>query len=97
MYSEYDLLQCVGSFRGMHDRLVPITAWIGMVFDRITRTEQIPDKVAKNKSLANAQFTSPAAFLLHDLLQVEEEFDECNTVTTLIFNPRVGPLNNDCM
>jgi hypothetical protein len=70
----------------MHDCLVPITAWIGCVFDSIRRTDKIPGKV-RAVDMRNLLLLLP--FLLHNLL--EEEVEEYNR--THIFDPIVDPSN----
>ncbi len=89
MYSKSDCFQCVGSFRGMHDVLVPITAWIGNIFDSIRTTDRIPSRV-RAVDMRNLLLLLP--FLLHNLL--EEEVEEYNR--THIFDPIVDP-SNECI
>ena len=66
----------------MHDCLVPITAWIGNIFDSIRRTDKIPGRV-RAVDMRNLLLVLP--FLLHNLL--EEEVAEYNS--THIFDPIV--------
>jgi hypothetical protein len=70
----------------MHDCLVPITAWIGNIFDSIRRTDKIPGRV-RAVDMRNLLLVLP--FLLHNLL--EEEVEEYNS--THIFDPIVDPSN----
>ncbi len=83
------LFCCVDSFRGMHDCLVPITAWIGNVFESIRTTDKIPGRV-RAVDMRNLLLILP--FLLHNLL--EEEVEEYNR--THIFDPIVDP-SNECI
>ena len=73
----------------MHDCLVPITAWIGNIFDSIRRTDKIPGRV-RAVDMRNLLLVLP--FLLHNLL--EEEVEEYNS--THIFDPIVDP-SNECI
>jgi hypothetical protein len=73
----------------MHDCLVPITAWIGNIFDSIRRTDKVPCKV-RAVDMRNILLVLP--FLLHNLL--EEEVEEYNK--THIFDPIVDP-SNECI
>jgi hypothetical protein len=68
----------------MHDCLVPITAWIGNVFDSIRRTEQNPCRV-RAKDMRNLLLLLP--FLLHNLF--EEEVEEYNRPNP--FDPITDP------
>ena len=89
MYPSSDILPCVCSFRGMHECLVPITAWIGTIFDSIRRTGRIPGNV-RAVDMRNLLLVLP--FLLHNLL--EEEVAEYNS--TNFFDPIVDP-SNECI
>ena len=89
MYHKFDALSCLGSFRGMHDCLVPITSWIGNVFDSIRRTDKIPCRV-RAKDMRNLLLVLP--FLLHNLLLEEvEEYNRANP-----FDPITDP-SHECI
>ena len=80
---------CVNSFRGMHDCLVPITAWIGNVFESIRKTKKIPCRV-RAVDMRNLLLLLP--FLLHNLLQ--EEVKEYNNKNP--FDPITDP-SDECI
>ena len=84
MCNTFNILPCLGSFRGMHDCLVPITVWIGNVFDSIRRTDKIPCRV-RAKDMRNLLLLLP--FLLHNLF--EEEVEEYNRANP--FDPITDP------
>ena len=89
MYHKFNALSCLGSFRGMHDCLVPITSWIGNVFDSIRRTDKIPCRV-RAKDMRNLLLVLP--FLLHNLLLEEvEEYNRANP-----FDPITDP-SDECI
>ena len=89
MYHKFNTLSCLGSFRGMHDCLVPITSWIGNVFDSIRRTDKIPCRV-RAKDMRNLLLVLP--FLLHNLLLEEvEEYNRANP-----FDPITDP-SEECI
>ena len=89
MYHKLTTLSCLGSFRGMHDCLVPITSWIGNVFDSIRRTDKIPGRV-RAKDMRNLLLVLP--FLLHNLLLEEvEEYNRANP-----FDPIIDP-SDECI
>ena len=89
MYHKFDALSCLGSFRGMHNCLVPITSWIGNVFDSIRRTDKIPCRV-RAKDMRNLLLVLP--FLLHNLLLEEvEEYNRANP-----FDPITDP-SDECI
>ena len=80
---------CVNSFRGMHDCLVPITAWIGNVFESIRKTKKNPCRV-RAVDMRNLLLLLP--FLLHNLL--EEEVKEYNNKNP--FDPITDP-SDECI
>ncbi len=84
MYNTFNILLCLGSFRGMHDCLVPITAWIGNVFDSIRKTDKIPCRL-RAEDMRNLLLLLP--FLLHNLF--EEEVKEYNRANP--FDPNTDP------
>jgi hypothetical protein len=89
MYHKFNTLSCLGSFLGMHDCLVPITSWIGNVFDSIRRTDKIPCRV-RAKDMRNLPLVLP--FLLHNLLLEEvEEYNRANP-----FDPITDP-SDECI
>ena len=71
MCYKFSTLSCLGSFRGMHDCLVPITSWIGNVFDSIRKTDKIPCRV-RAKDMRNLLLVLP--FLLHNLLVIHLDY-----------------------
>ena len=73
----------------MHDCLVPITAWIGNVFDSIRRTDKIPCRV-RAVDMRNLLLLLP--FLLHNLF--EEEVEEYNSKNP--FDPISDP-SDECI
>ncbi len=73
----------------MHDCLVPITAWIGNVFDSIRRNDKVPGRV-RAVDMRNLLLLLP--FLLHNLL--EEEVEGYNSIHP--FDPIVDP-SNECI
>ncbi len=73
----------------MHDCLVPITAWIGHVFDSIRKSSKVPGKV-RAVDMRNLLLLLP--FLLHNLL--EEEVEEYNRKNP--FDPIVDP-SDECI
>ena len=89
MYYKYDKLQCVCSFRGMHDCLVPITAWLGNIFDSIRKTSKIPGVV---RAVDMRYILLMLPFLLHNLL--EEEVEEYNSQNP--FDPITDP-SDECI
>ena len=84
-------LRCffLGSFRGMHDCLVPITSWIGNVFDSLRKTSKLPCRV-RGIDMRNLLLLLP--FLLHNLL--EEEVEDYNRENP--FDPIVDP-SSECI
>jgi hypothetical protein len=73
----------------MHDCLVPITSWIGNVFDSIRKTDKIPCRV-RAKDMRNLLLVLP--FLLHNLLLEEvEEYNRANP-----FDPITDP-SDECI
>ncbi len=89
MCHKFSTLSCLGSFRGMHDCLVPITSWIGNVFDSIRKTDKIPCRV-RAKDMRNLLLVLP--FLLHNLLLEEvEEYNRANP-----FDPITDP-SDECI
>ncbi len=60
-------------YRGMHDCLVPFTAWLGNIFESIRKTGTQAHRV-RAVDMRNVLLLLP--FLLHNLL--EEEVDEYN-------------------
>jgi len=73
----------------MHDCLVPITAWIGNIFESIRRNDKVPGRV-RAVDMRNLLLLLP--FLLHNLL--EEEVEEYNSIHP--FDPIVDP-SNECI
>ena len=65
----------LGSFRGMHDCLVPLTAWLGTIFESVRKESKIPVQV-RAVDMRNILLVLP--FLLHNLL--EEEVEEYNRI-----------------
>ena len=84
MYDKFNILPCLGSFRGMPDCLVPITSWIGNVVDSIRRTDKIPG-IVPAKDMRNLLLLLP--FLLHNLF--EEKVEEYNRANP--FEPITDP------
>ena len=80
---------CVNSFLGMHDCLVPITAWSENVFESIRKTKKIPCRV-RAVDMRNLLLLLP--FLLHNLL--EEEVKEYNNKNP--FDPITDP-SDECI
>ncbi len=73
----------------MHDCLVPITAWIGNVFDSIRKTNKIQCR-ERAVDMRNLLLLLP--FLLHNLF--EEEVEEYNSMNP--FDPITDP-SNECI
>ena len=67
------MIECVGSFRGMDDTLVPVTAWLATSFDSIRRSGTTPCRV---RAVDMRHILLMLPFLLHNLL--EEEVEEYN-------------------
>ena len=63
----------------MHDCLVPVTAWLGNIFDSIRRTGEILSRV---RAMDMRHILLFLRFLLHDLLQ--EEVEEYNHVFLIL-------------
>ena len=81
--------KCLCSFRGMHDCLVPLTAWLGTIFESIRKTSKISGRV-RAVDMRNILLVLP--FLLHNLLQEEvEEYNRNNP-----FDPIVDP-SDECI
>ena len=75
----------------MHDCLVPITAWLGNIFDSIRKTGSQARRVTvRAVDMRNVLLLLP--FLLHNLL--EEEVDEYNRSNP--FDPICDP-SNECI
>ena len=83
MHTKYDRLHCNGSFRGMHDCLVPGAQYLAIIFNSIRKTSAIPGNVCA-VDMRHILLLLP--FLLHNLL--EEEVEEYN-----IHNP-IDPIND---
>ncbi len=85
------ILRCfsLGSFRGMHDCLVPITSWIGNIFDSLRKTSKLPARV-RGVDMRNLLLLLP--FLQHNLL--EEEVEDYNRENP--FDPIVDP-STECI
>jgi hypothetical protein len=73
----------------MHDCLVPITAWIGNVFDSIRKNSKVPTNVHA-VDMQNLLLLLP--FLLHNLL--DEEVEQYNGKNP--FDPIVDP-SDECI
>ena len=73
----------------MHDCLVPVTAWLGNIFDSIRKTGKIPCRV-RAVDMRNILLMLP--FLLHNLL--EEEVEEYNRRNP--FEPVTDP-SDECI
>ena len=86
MHAKYDKLHCIGSFRGMHDCLVPVTPYLAIIFDSIRKTGVIPGVVLA-VDLLHILLMLP--FLLHNLL--EEEVEEYNSHNP--FDPITNQMN----
>jgi hypothetical protein len=68
----------------MHECLVPITAWIGNVFDSIRKTDKISSRV-RAVDMQNLLLLLP--FLLHNLLEEEVEGYNSRRIFDLIVDP----------
>jgi hypothetical protein len=68
----------------MHDCLVPITSWIGNIFDSLRKTSKLPTRV-RGVDMRNLLLLLP--FLLHNHL--EEEVEDYNRENP--FDPIVDP------
>ena len=73
----------------MHDCLVPVTAWLGNIFDSIRKTGKHPCRV-RAVDMRNILLMLP--FLLHNLL--EEEVEEYNRRNP--FEPITDP-SDECI
>ena len=73
----------------MHDCLVPVTAWLGNLFESLRKTGKIPGKV---RAMDMRHILLLLPFLLHNLLQ--EEVEEYNSKNP--FNPVCDP-SNECI
>ena len=73
----------------MHDCIVPVTAYIGNVFESIRQYQHIPGKI-RAVDMRNLLLILP--FLLHNLL--EEEVEHYNS--SHIFDPIVDP-SHECI
>ena len=89
MHAKYDKLHCIGSFRGMHDCLVPVTPYLAIIFDIIRKTGAIPGNV---RAVDMRHILLLLPFLLHHLL--EEEVKEYNSHNP--FDPITDP-SDECI
>ena len=73
----------------MHDCVVPLTAWLGIIFESLRKESKIPARV-RAVDMRNILLVLP--FLLHNLL--EEEVEEYNSNNP--FDPVVDP-SDECI